>query len=154
MEGAVPGGGGGAVVDQRPGRLDRVPVPHVLGRVGQGVAADRKAGAAGRGLAVPGQLRGEPVVAEHGREGAGGADADDPGLVASIADAVVGNSAAPAAVDTARWDLVAQRLDRPLARALGGDATPPAVRTDLTPSVAPVRELLDAARAGASFEAL
>ena len=83
-----------------------------------------------------------------------GADADDPGLVASIADAVVGNSAARAAVDTARWDLVAQRLDRPLARALGGDATPLAVRTDLTLSVAPVRELLDAARAGASFEAL
>jgi L-alanine-DL-glutamate epimerase-like enolase superfamily enzyme len=65
-------------------------------------------------------------------------------LSLSIAEAIVGNTAAKAAVDVAVHDLAARLLGVPLARLLGASAS--RVDTDVTLSLAPVEAMACAAR--------
>lgn len=73
-------------------------------------------------------------------------DPDDlAGTTRRIATAMVGNTAAKAALDSAVHDLAARRLGVPLARLLGATAT--RVPTDITIAAGPVDEMVAAAAA-------
>lgn len=65
-------------------------------------------------------------------------------LARAVEDAIVGNTAAKAAVDVALHDLAARRLGVPLTRLLGSATS--RLETDMTLSVGPVEQMAEAAQ--------